>query len=83
MSAAMVRAGGIMALVMLPIVLVLGLLIVGGIIGAALKNPDGEAIVWLLTPVLFWSLSPSRFSFSGRREACSERSATRLPMDVS
>ena len=54
MSAAMVRAGGIMALVMVPIVLVLGLLIVAGLFGAAFNNPDGEAIVWLLTPLLYF-----------------------------
>ena len=53
MSAAMVRAGGIAALAMVPTVLVLGFLLVGGIFAAAFNNPDGEAIIWLLTPLLY------------------------------
>ena len=53
MSAAMVRAGGIMALVMIPIVLFLGFLIVVGFIGGGFGNPDGVAVVRLLTPLLY------------------------------
>ena len=53
MSAAMIRTGGIMALLTVPIVLVLGLLIVAGLIGGGFGNPDGTAVVRLLTPLLY------------------------------
>ena len=53
MSAAMIRTGGIMALLTVPIVLFLGFLIVVGLIGGGFGNPDGTAVVRLLTPLLY------------------------------
>ena len=52
MSPAMVRAGGIMALVMIPVVLVLGLLI-GMAALAAFFNP-GAGTVWSLIALLYF-----------------------------
>lgn len=53
MSAAMVRAGGIMALVMVPIVLVLGFLVVAGVL-SAVTTPGIAETVWSLMALLYF-----------------------------
>lgn len=53
MSAAMVRADGIMALVMVPIVLILGFLVVAGVL-SAVTTPGIAETVWSLMALLYF-----------------------------